>query len=100
MHAVGPGGQGDVDPVIYDQIYAVPGADRPQRRGELIKLATVEILFAKLERNAHTGWIACERAQHFVADLDEIARCDQAAIANQVELKFGRRTERAVQWWP
>ena len=28
---------------IYDQIYAVPGADRPQRRGELIKLATVEI---------------------------------------------------------
>ena len=38
-------------------------------------------------------------AEHFVADLGEIARCDQAAIANQVELKLRGRIERAVQWW-
>jgi len=97
MHAVGPGGQGDVHSIVYHQGRAVPGADRPQRRGELIQFAPAEVFFAELQGDAGGCRVARERAEHFVADLSEIARRDQTAVANQVELEIDRRTRCAFQ---
>jgi hypothetical protein len=97
MHAVGSGSQCDVEPVIYDQKRAMPAADRPQYRSELVKLAPVEVLFAKLERDTNDRLVAGERDEDLLADLGESARCDEATVANQVEPESGWRTERAVQ---
>jgi hypothetical protein len=97
MHAVGSGGQGDVDPIVYQQARAMSGADRPQRRGQLIELAPTEVFFAELEGDANARRIERERAEHAVADLSESARRDQTAVANQVELEIDRRTEHAIQ---
>jgi hypothetical protein len=41
--------------------------------------------------------VARKRAEHFIADSNKIARRDQAAAANQVELELGWRTECAIQ---
>src|SRR5271155_933729 len=99
MHAVGACGQGDVDSVVYHQTCAVAGAYCPQLCCEVIKFTPAEVFFAELKRDAE-GWrVTRQRVEHFIAYLGEMARRDQAAVADQVKLEIGRRTERTIQVW-
>ena len=97
MHAVGTGGQRDVDPVIDQQARTVSSADRAQRGTELIQVVPAKILFAELKRGVDGRWIAREGSQYLVTHLSKIARCNQSAVANQVELEVDKRTQVAVQ---
>jgi hypothetical protein len=63
----------------------------------LTLLAATEVFFSELQRSADGRRIARERAQHFVTDFSETAWCDEAAVANQVELEVSRRAERSIQ---
>jgi hypothetical protein len=75
----------------------VPTADRAQRDGEFVEITPAEVLFAELKRRVDPRWIAREGSQHLVTHFSKIARCYQAAVANQVELEVDRRTQGAVQ---
>ena len=97
MNAVGSGGHRDVDAIIHQQARTVSSADCAQRGSEFIEITPAQILFAELKRGVDGRRLTSKGSQHLVAHFSNIARCHQAAVANQVELEVDKWKRGAVQ---